>query len=304
MEKRKKDSAENDELNSTKFMTMNDDCILEILSYLDGANLCNMANVCARLRILAQMVFSAKKEGEKELTLVHDKDEWKNLRSQLRTFGLHNKLIRFVSKERNHRCHCRDTGLECITYLSLTTPNLEHLEVDMLSHVLTDTFFQTMTKFPNLKTLKVYSVYNCSLAFSFGIIKKLTELIWGYPAIFSVSDLLTLITTGTRLERLIVICHSGIYAVDDQYINADIYRKMLDVISNRAHKKPLHVIIMGCESFMRRFHVAFPTHDSLKITCVKKKTVASCLNVEVMTLNCDIKINAEAIAKLQAASII
>lgn len=308
--KRKKESNAYDELPATigtEFMTMNDDCILEILKHLNGDDLCNVANVCVHLRLLAQMVYASKKDGEKELTLVHDNNKWKALRKHLRTFGAYHKSLRLVSTERNHRCHCRDTGLECITYLTLNAENLEHLEIDMLSHVLTDTFFHEIPNFHNLKTLKVYSIYNCGLVFGIEIIKKLpqlSELVWGYPAIFSINDLQRLTQIGENLQQLIVICHSGIYAVDDKSLNAELYQKMLDAILSRPNQKPLHVIIMGCESFMRRFQIDFPTHESFKITCVKKKSVASALNVEVLSLNSDIKISAEILDQLRDSGLI
>lgn len=286
---------------------MNDDCILEILKYLNGEDLCSVAHVCAHLQLLARMAYSSNKEGDKELTLVHDNDKWKASRTQLRTFGIHQKSIRFVSVERNHRCTCSDTGLECFTYLSSHTENLEHLEIDMLSHVLKDTFFHEISKFSKLKSLKVYSVYNCGVVFGIEMLDrlpKLTELVWGYPAIFGVKDLKRVVHIGQSLEQVVVICHSGIYAIDRELLTAEIYQEMLSVVKSRASEKPLEIIIMGCETFLRRFKIDFPTDESLKITCVKKKAVTAALNIEVISLNSDVKISAEILESLRVRGVI
>lgn len=165
-------------------MTMNYDCIREIITYLHGDDLHNAANVCSDLREVAQVVFAASKQGEKPLKLIYNDDRWKKQRGHLRIFGSHVKSLHFVSDDINHRCDCVEPGLECITYLLTNTPNLEHFEIDLLSHVLPDSIFQMVHSFQKLKTLKVYSNYNCSVHNTIEILKRstnLTEFVWGYP---------------------------------------------------------------------------------------------------------------------------
>lgn len=288
-------------------MTMNDDCILKILSYLNANDLRNAANVCTDLRQLAQLVFSSKKGGEKELTLIHDDDEWKKMRCLLRAFGAHMKSARMVSTKKKHRCSCQDPGLECITFLSQNTQNLEHLEIDLYAHVLTKTVLLSITNFPNLKTIKVYSLYNAAVKYSIDILKELThvtELVWGYPAIFDVNDLHQMIEHGVELQQLFVVCHSGVYAVDHNFLDAKLYGQMVDIISKRPHKKPLHVIIMGCLGHLSRFKMDFPAHELLKITCLEKKTVAAFLNIDIVGSVHDIKMNTEVIQKLRDRAMI
>lgn len=310
MAKRKKDSPEDDGLPSNyamNFMALNEDCILEILSYLNIDDLRNAANVCTDLRDFALLVFSSKKNGERELTLIHDNDEWKKMRSHLRAFGAHMKSARLVSTRKKHRCSCRDPGLECMTFLSLYTQNLEYLEIDFYAHVLSKTILLSIANFPNLKTIKVYSLYNAAVKYSIDILKQLTlvtELVWGYPAIFDVNDLHKMIEHGVELQQLIVVCHSGVYAVDHNFLDEKLYRKMVDLISKRPNKKPLHVIIMGCLGHLSRFQMKFPAHELLKITCLEKKTVAAILNIDIVGSVHDIKMTTKVMKKLRDRALI
>lgn len=79
---------------------------------------------------------------------------------------------------------------------------------------------------------------------------------------------------------------------------------MLDFISNRLHKKPLHVIIIGEPNHVVRFRLAFPSHELLRITLLEKDLVASILGVVVVANNCDIKINAKVMKELQQHGLI
>lgn len=255
-------------------MTMNYDCIRGVVSYLCGDDLRNAANVCSALREIAQAVFSASKQGEKLLKLIYNDNQWKKHCGHLRIFGSHIKSIQFVSEDLKHKCDCVEPGLECITYLLTNTPNLEHLEILLLPHLLSNSLFEMMHSFQKLKTLKVYSNYYCNVLNIIEFLRRstnLTEFVWGYPATFNVIDLYTMVQYSGKLEKLVIICNSGVYAGDQIIVDEILYGKMLDVISNRQHKKPLHVIIIGEPGHVVRFRVTFPSNELLRISCVEKE---------------------------------
>lgn len=164
--------------------------------------------------------------------------------------------------------------------------SLEYFEMDSLRYQLPKSFYDAVPKFKNITTLKVYSIFNGTADYSFDIINelpKLSELVWGYPARFTLSDLMCMIQKGSNLQQLVVICYHAITAVsaDELHINEESYRNMLETVSRRPNKKPLNIIIFGTELQIKKFRITFPMQPRLKITSLGSKSVAAILNIKL-----------------------
>lgn len=254
---------------------MNDDSILAVLYLLSEEDLLNTANVCFRLRKLAQTVFSLTKKGERNLTLVHDNDIWRKKSSYLRIFSPNIKFARVLSAEENFpKSGSVDTDLKCIMDALRETKNLEYLEIDMPIHFLTKPFFSDLSKFQNLRTLKLYSNYDSRAIPSFEVLnqlEKLSELVWSFPDKFTVKKLLCLLRNVSNLEKLIVIClrtFGATVSTDHNFIDDESYREMLNIVSKRAQRKHLHVTIVGTGSLVERI-LPSRVNELLDIKCLE-----------------------------------
>lgn len=400
-------------------MSVNDDCIFEILSYLKSDDLHSVANVCSRLRVLAKEVFSTKQEAKKLIINYEALKKESNMRSHLHIFGEqiesiclitndhYSEMTRRVPKSNDlyyvnmlrqycigtlkslelnwfdfthyendaiDQLHSLFSGLpklilkncvfpirmiamceklkELVLFRTDTTnddgvrlqlenlktvkieirpirtaphfqnlshisqlKSIEHLELDWLMQIPDSnewkSFFQTLHKFKNLKTLRIYQRLIHENWAQFRNWIHLSDLVWAGPVYFSVKDLLNIIRFCENLEQLIVIFEITVRVIDNDHIDAIMYREMLDMILQRQNKKPLSVIIIGKEKSLSKFHVEIPMDPMLRITCMEQETVASVLNFNLAgsyPVGChlynNIKICDEGIKKLRDKGLI
>lgn len=175
-------------------------------------------------------------------------------------------------------------GLEFID----EAPKLECIEIDVLPQDLIAPILESVPKFKNLKTLKIYCEYMEEQRGKLDIIEKLenlTEFVWGYPKIFNANHLLHAIKNGKNLQQLTVIFSNrpSVHERVVRSIDAVFYQQMLDVVLKRSNGKPLNVVIVGhrYESQLKQFDATFPLHESLKITCLRTEIIGSILKVNV-----------------------
>lgn len=358
-------------------ISLNDDCILEILKSSTLDDLCRMANVCTRLKALAQRDFASKYKGKVVKLAGSDVTIAQSLRNfgslihsiclipkgyfykPINPFILHLLLkycgsltssemrrYDFLPKDRSNFteqlvplfsqlheiklrncvipgnlfeiCNVPELSLKDVTIIGcpsggshfgrlkkfklssskcseadisstlsfISQPNnVEHIEIEApyLQYPLP---FDEMVKFENMKTLSAFS-----RDFSIGkaiimidTLNHLSQLILGWLDIFTVTNLLNIVRSGRNLQQLTLLLLDWDGANDVSQDDANKFKKMLKIVSNRPGGKSLNVVIVGNADQIKPFVIALPEKARLKINCLQWKTIESVLKVSIRSI--------------------
>lgn len=191
-------------------------------------------------------------------------------------------------EERTARVH----GLQFIA----EAQNLECLEIDVLPQDLIVPTIESIPKFQNIKTLKIYCEYLTQHPDTLNIVGKLehlTEFVWGYPKKFDAHNLRYVIKNAPNLQQMVVsfsrrpiVCERVL-----RHMNVQLYEEMLNIVSQRSNEKPLSLIVVGhrYETQLKQFDATFPMHAKLKITCLRSRDIEPILNINIKSTNSRIK---------------
>lgn len=164
-----------------------------------------------------------------------------------------------------------------------TNAMVESLEIESNGY-LSGRNANAIAKLRTLKTLKLHmpsGFYGASLLDVIEHQKHLTELTLStFMSQLNGSDLLQLIQKCPNLQLLGLFFD---FNEDDEKkleMNADLYRKMLNVVSHRPKGNPLQIIIFSLEKQKNHINVTFPVHSSLRVMCLAAESVADALNIE------------------------
>lgn len=140
-------------------LSLNDDCILEILKLLELKDLCSISNACSRLRCLAQTDFASKYKS-KEFALMESDDI---IADFLRSFGSQMQSIHFIrplETPSSHKVlgdtyilHLLSKYCDSLTNLALTRYEFRHYSDS-----------NTLLLIPLLARLKTLSLDSCILS--------------------------------------------------------------------------------------------------------------------------------------------
>lgn len=184
--------------------------------------------------------------------------------------------------------------------------NLEYVEIVALPQDLFTPINETISKFKNIKTLKIYCEYVENHRTSLENILKLehlSELVWGYPKKFNARNLHCMVKAAKNLQRLIVSFSTrlSIFERALRPMSAESYGQILETVSSRSNGKRLDVIVVGhrYKTQLKQFEVAGPMHESLKITCLNSKIIGPVLNIDMTSSSGRIKMTDEQIGVLR-----
>lgn len=82
-------------ISATELLDLNDDCLYEILDYLNVTDLCSVAQVCVRWKQLAESNFSRKYSEVNFSALFHRRIAYKKAKDILLNFG---SLIMYINQ--------------------------------------------------------------------------------------------------------------------------------------------------------------------------------------------------------------
>lgn len=117
------DSIDDHIQHRASLLSMSNDCIFEVLTYLQLKDLSSVANACSRLQTLAQMTFSSEYRGR----VVRLEESEETVEDCLRNFG---SQIQSIYLERPSDIAPRETDGNAIVSLVVTyCRSLTHLEV-------------------------------------------------------------------------------------------------------------------------------------------------------------------------------
>lgn len=135
-----------------------------------------------------------------------------------------------------------------------------------------------------IKKLQLHIPRGCESVCLLHIAENLTDLkeltLSTFANVLNANDLLELIQHSLNLQFLGLSFDYNGNGAKRLEINAEVYRKLLNVVSRRTNGKALQIIIFSCQEQKNKIEVAFPMHLSLKITCLSVETVGALLNIQ------------------------
>lgn len=158
---RKCDDNKDQHLSKVKFMAMNDNCILHVLEHLPIADLCSMAEVCIRVKQLAQYLFRLKHQnlnmrlladGDKKITLKQAQSLFYNFGHLITALHVSRKDFMFDQPHNNPFKGQQKLLWLIDKYCSLESLTLGHFWMNM------DMIRNSVSIFKKLITLNFYRV--------------------------------------------------------------------------------------------------------------------------------------------------
>lgn len=193
------------------------------------------------------------------------------------------KSIRFTTLKTVRIFGARKMDIELMNRC-MNTDKIEYLCIDLNHPGMNGGIGDEISKLRNLKTLSlrcdVYLRNNLV-----NMITKLTELaefvLSTEDYYFDELDVLRLIQHGPNLQRLILSFRNYAHYHNHHFkMNAETYRKMLNIIAERSNGMSLHIVIIIYQRYNPHVNLNFPMQKYLKITCLTFESVAKLSNVD------------------------
>lgn len=165
----------------------------------------------------------------------------------------------------------------------VTGPALANLQIEIRHDLLDGRSANAISLLRNIRKLQLHIPRGCDSASLLHIAEKLTNLneliLSSFMNVLNADDLLEVIRHGPNLQLLGLSFDHNCNARKFE-INAETYRKMLNMVSRRPTEKPLQIIIFSCENQKNKIEITFPMFSLLKITCLSVESVGALLNIK------------------------